>query len=206
MIALEKRIYLASRSPRRRELLKQIGVSFELLLLRGDPNRGADVDEARRPDESAADYVTRIAGMKAQCGWLRVTQRLIPDHAVLAADTAVAIDGVILGKPANKEEAVSMLKNLSGKQHDVFTAVAMCRRDHSDVRLSASKVEFRELSEDEIRRYVATGESGDKAGAYAIQGRAASFVSQLCGSYSGVMGLPLYETEQLLARFGYTVL
>jgi septum formation protein len=206
VIALEKRIYLASRSPRRRELLKQIGVSFELLLLRGDPNRGADVDEARRPGESAADYVIRIAGMKAQCGWLRVTQRLIPDHPVLAADTAVAIDGIILGKPANKEDAVAMLKNLSGKQHDVFTAVAMCRRDHADVRLSSSKVAFRELSEDEIRRYVATGESCDKAGAYAIQGRAASFVSQLCGSYSGVMGLPLFETEQLLARFGYTVL
>jgi septum formation protein len=203
VIGLEKRVYLASRSLRRRELLKQIGVNFEVLLLRGDPNRAADVDETPLPDEPPAEYVSRMARLKAQAGWLRVLERRLPDYPVVAADTTVVVDGATLGKPANRDDAVAMLQRLSGNQHEVLTAVAICRKEHLKMRLCTSMVEFRALDEAEIRRYVATGEPLDKAGAYAIQGRAGTFVSRLCGSYSGVMGLPLYETGELLASFGY---
>lgn len=206
MYASEKRIYLASRSPRRRELLKQVGVNFEVLLCREDAARGADADERLNEGESPEDYVTRLARLKAEIGWLRVTQRGLPGSPVLAADTTVALGNVVIGKPANREHAIEILTRLSGHVHQVHTAVAIRRKDAMESSLSTTTVEFRELTEVEIRRYVATGECLDKAGAYAIQGRASLFISEICGSYSGVMGLPLYETTQLLQKFGYELL
>jgi septum formation protein len=203
---MENCIYLVSRSLRRRELLRQIHVNFEVLLLRAGADRGSDVDETVLPNESPADYVTRIARIKARMGWLRMTQRGLPDRPVLAADTTVVLDDAILGKPANADAAAAMLTQLSGRQHQVLTSVAVCCNQKLETRLCASHVAFRALDEAEIRRYVATEEPLDKAGSYAIQGLAAVFISQLCGSYSGVMGLPLYETEQLLRSFGHPVL
>jgi septum formation protein len=199
---MRHRIYLASRSPRRRELLKQIGVGHESLLLREDLSRGVDVDETPLPGEAPRDYVRRVTQAKAETGWLHVTQRHLPRLPVLAADTAVALGERIMGKPADDSAAVEMLGALSGREHEVLTAVALAFDGRLDMRLSVSTVRFRTLSADEIRRYVLTGEPLDKAGAYAVQGRAAAFISSLAGSYSGVMGLPLCETAELLAEFG----
>jgi septum formation protein len=182
-------------------LLKQIGVGHEALLLREDPARGVDVDETPLPAESPRDYVRRITQAKAETGWLHVTQRRLPHLPVLAADTAVVLGKRIMGKPADDSAVVEMLGALSGKEHEVLTAVALAFDGRLDMRLSVSTVRFRTLSADEIRRYVLTGEPFDKAGAYAIQGRAAAFISSLAGSYSGVMGLPLCETAELLAEF-----
>lgn len=203
MTITEKRIYLASRSPRRRELLKQIGISFEVLLCRENPARGADVDETPLPGEPARDYVTRITRAKTETCWRCVICRKLPRLPVLAADTAVALEGVVIGKPADRDHAAEMLRRLSGREHQVFTAVAVAFENEVDMRLSESAVTFRELTDDEIRRYIATGETLDKAGAYAVQGRAAAFISAIRGSYSGVMGLPLFETAELLKKFGY---
>ena len=196
-----KRIYLASRSPRRRELLKQAGIPFEIFLFREDAKRGADVDESPHPHEDAREYVLRMARTKAEAAHLRMAQRKLPIHPVLAADTTVVVDHTILGKPVDPTEAQAMLTLLAGRRHEVFTAVAVCRFDRLDTRLSVSTVELAPLSIARIRQYVATGEPLDKAGAYAIQGRAGAFVRHLAGSYSGVMGLPLYETVELLESF-----
>ena len=195
------RIYLASRSPRRRELLQQIGIAFETLLLREDARRGADVDETPAPGESPEDYVIRVARDKAVAGWRQIASRRLPPHPVLAADTTVVLDGAIIGKPADAEHARQMLRRLSGRTHRVLTAVAVAREARMETVLSASAVEFRELADGEIGHYVASGEPLDKAGAYAIQGRAAVFVRAISGSYSGIMGLPLFETAELLGRF-----
>jgi len=197
----DKRIYLASRSPRRRELLKQACIAFDLLLMRVDRQRGVDVDEAPLADEAPVAYVMRIASAKAAAGWRQVAMRRLPAGPVLAADTTVVLEGDIVGKPDNAEHAQQMLRRLSGRTHQVLTAIAVARGDHLEAALSTSAVEFRELEDGEIRRYVATGEPLDKAGAYAIQGRAAIFVRAISGSYSGIMGLPLYETAELLRRF-----
>jgi septum formation protein len=197
-----KRIYLASRSPRRRELLKQMGISFEIVHFREDSRRGLDVDESPRPDEEPADYVLRVAHSKAEAASLRLMQRRLPTYPVLAADTTVVLDQRILGKPANEAEAIAMLTELSGRTHQVLTGVAVGRHERLETRLSTSTVEFASLSPTQIRNYVATGEPLDKAGAYAIQGRAGAFVRHLSGSYTGVMGLPLYETVELLESFG----
>ena len=202
----EQRIYLASRSPRRRELLKQIGVAFDVLLLREDPARGEDVDERVMDGESPQDYVTRIARAKAELGWVRVLQRRLRPNPVLGADTSVVIDGEVLGKPEGRQDAERMLAKLSGRSHQVLSAVALCYRELVELRLSATTVEFRAMTEQEIRRYVATGEPLDKAGAYAIQGRGAAFVRSISGSYSGVMGLPLFEMVELMQHFGFEVL
>jgi septum formation protein len=202
----EQRIYLASRSPRRRELLKQIGVAFDVLLLREDPARGEDVDERVMDGESPQDYVTRIAKAKAELGWVRVLQRRLRPNPVLGADTSVIIDGELLGKPEGRQDAERMLTMLSGRSHQVLSAVALCYRELVELRLSSTTVEFRTLTEQEIRRYVATGEALDKAGAYAIQGRGAAFVRSISGSYSGVMGLPLFEMVELMQHFGFDVL
>ena len=201
MTRSEGRIYLASGSPRRRDLLKQAGIAFDLLLMRADLQRGVDVDEASLPGEAAVDYVMRIASAKAAAGWRQVTMRRLPGVPVLAADTTVVLDGDIIGKPDNAEHARQMLRRLSGRTHQVLTAIAVARGDHLETALSASAVEFRELEDGEIRRYVESGEPLDKAGAYAIQGRAAIFVRTISGSYSGIMGLPLCETMELLRRF-----
>lgn len=187
-----KTLYLASASPRRRELLDQIGVEYQA--------RPVQVDESRQPREPPRDYVTRLARAKAETAWTLFG----PDagRAVLAADTAVVLADSILGKPRDRSEALAMLGRLSGRIHEVFTAVALRTARGLESRVSASRVKLRELKPDEIESYWDTGEPSDKAGAYAIQGRAAVFIETLEGSYSGVMGLPLFETAELLARAG----
>jgi septum formation protein len=197
---IERGIYLASRSPRRRELLAQIGVRYSLLLFRSRPESKEEVNEDPLDGEAPAVYVERVARAKAESGWRRMMQRNLPQAPVLAADTTVALDGRIFGKPASREEAAEMLAALSGKRHEVLTAVALQQGEWLESALQVSEVEFKPLGDEEIRQYVATGECDDKAGAYAIQGRAARFIADMRGSYSGVMGLPLYETCQLLDK------
>ncbi len=205
-MAAHPRIYLASQSPRRRDLLKQIGVNFEVLLLRIDPRRKVDVDETPHANEPPDDYVLRVSQAKAHAGLGVLRFRNLPAFPVLAADTTVVLDGKILGKPADREEAVSMLRQLSGRQHRVLSAVAIAFDERIEVRLSETAVTFVALSEERIRRYVFTNEPHDKAGAYAIQGHAGAFVQRIEGSYSGVVGLPLAETVELLQLSGYPVL
>jgi len=203
-------VYLASRSARRRDLLKQIGVKFEPLMLRLSAPRGADVDESRHDGESPGDYVERVAREKADCALRILGMRALSHKPVLAADTVVICDDDVLGKPANPDEAASFLKRLSGRTHEVRTAVAVTSTALQGAQalsvVSLSQVTFRELSEAEIKRYCETAEPYDKAGGYAIQGLAAVFIERLEGSYSGVMGLPLAETAQLLAQAGVKVL
>jgi len=204
MIAIPERgIYLASRSPRRRELLSQIGVRYHLLLFRERVGEKPDVDESVLPGEAPAAYVERMARAKADTGWRRMLQRNLPPAPVLAADTTVALDGRIYGKPENRTEAEEILAALAGKRHEVLTAVALKNQDWIEVALSTSEVQLKALSKDDIAQYVASGEGDDKAGAYGIQGRAARFVVEIRGSYSGIMGLPLYETGQLIDRLPY---
>jgi septum formation protein len=201
MIAIPERgIYLASRSPRRRELLSQIGVRYHLLLFRERLGEHPEVDEEVLAGEAPPGYVERMARAKADAGWRRMLQRNLPLAPVLAADTTVALTGRILGKPTDRAEGAEMLGALSGQRHEVLTAVALKYHDQVEFALSTSEVLLKKLSTDEIAQYLASGEADDKAGAYAIQGRAARFVVELRGSYSGVMGLPLYETSQLLDR------
>ena len=178
-------LYLASRSPRRRELLDQIAVCYRVV--------DVEIDETTRRGESARDYVLRVARDKA----LHAHTTLPSSAAVLAADTAVVLDGAILGKPEDGAHALRMLRSLAGKTHQVLTAIALSTVS-CETRISASQVRFRPVGDEELRAYIATGEPMDKAGAYAIQGRAAVFIEHLQGSYSGVMGLPLFEVAQLL--------
>ena len=199
-------VYLASRSPRRQELLRQIGVTFDVLLLRSAAGRQRDVIEEAHDREPPLHYIERIARTKAQVGWRRMEERLLPARPVLGADTEVVLDDEVFGKPDSADAARAMLARLSGRRHDVITAIALRWNDDVDVALSVSHVTLRELSGGEIDRYVATGEPFGKAGGYAIQGRAAVFIARLEGSYSGVMGLPLAETAALLARRGRAVL
>jgi septum formation protein len=199
-------IYLASRSPRRRELLAQIGVKFEPLLFREGPRQDADTDELVRPGEAPDDYVRRVTQLKSEAAWQRVVlRRGLQRKPVLAADTTVAIAGEILGKPQDRADAERILKALSGTQHRVLTAVALQFENRFEVAVSESLVTFTALDAERIAAYVQSGEPFDKAGAYAIQGRAAAFVERLEGSYTGVMGLPLFETANLLRRFGIHV-
>ena len=201
------RIYLASKSPRRRDLLRQIGVNFDVLTFRaGERGEDADVDETPLPGEAVERYVERLALAKAQAGMRRVLWRKLLPHPVLAADTTLEVDGEIVGKPHDAAEAHAILERLSGRRHRVLTAVAMSDGERTRSRLSVSEVAFRSLGEHDIRRYVATGEPFDKAGAYGIQGHAAIFVEEIRGSYSGIMGLPLFETAALLDIFGHPVL
>lgn len=199
---LDRSIYLASRSPRRRELLGQIGVRFHLLLFRDLPQADPEVNEDTLPGEPPYDYVVRVCRIKAEAGWTRMQQRSLPRSPVLSADTTVAIDGRILAKPVDRREAADMLAALSGRRHEVLTAVALKFDARVELAVSRTEVEFRAISSEEIRQYLATGEGDDKAGAYAIQGRAGQFIVEIRGSYSGVMGLPLYETAQLIEKFG----
>lgn len=198
----DNKIYLASKSPRRRELLRQVGVEFELLLLRSDGPRGADVTEEVLPGESALDYVARVANEKAAFALNVVRLRHLPARPVLAADTTVTIDGVILGKPADRAEAIAMLEQLSGRTHQVLTSIAVHGNGIAEQRTQISQVRFGVLSAASIAAYCATPEPYDKAGAYGIQGSAALFVEHIEGSHSGIMGLPLYETAQLLRQAG----
>lgn len=184
-------LYLASVSPRRRELLDQIGVPYRTV--------GVDVDETPRTGEAPHDYVLRLAAAKADAGWARVGAAGV---SILGADTTVVLDGRILGKPADAVDARRMQGSLSGRTHVVLTAVALRSSTETRSRLCRSEVAFRELADAECRAYWETGEPCDKAGAYAIQGFGAVFVRELRGSYSGVMGLPLYETAELLRAAG----
>jgi septum formation protein len=194
-------IYLASRSPRRRELLRQIGINIDVLLLRNDARRKPDVDETPLLAEPVADYVLRVTRAKAEAGWQNILRRRLQLRPMLAADTTVALNGEIFGKPNDAAHAEQILTRLSGTTHQVLTAVAIMHLDRIETALSISTVEFRVLETDEIRRYVATREPFDKAGAYGVQGRAAAFIRSIHGSYSGIMGLPLFETAALLRRF-----
>jgi septum formation protein len=202
MRPVDKKIYLASKSPRRRELLRQIGVDFELLLLRSDGPRGADVTEDVLPGEKAYDYVGRVAAEKAAFAWNLVQRRHLVLRPVLAADTTVTVDGAILGKPANNAEAVAMLEQLSGRTHQVMTAIAVHHHKLALQVTQVSEVRFGKLSPASIQAYCATQEPYDKAGGYGIQGLASLFVEHIEGSHSGIMGLPLYETAQLLRQAG----
>ncbi|HLY96869.1 MAG: Maf family protein [Sideroxydans sp.] len=197
------RIYLASQSPRRRELLKQIGVHYEPLVLRNNPRRKVDVDETPHPGEAPVDYVQRVCCDKARTGWETLALRKLPPFPVLAADTSVILGGTIIGKPDDNEHAAEILRMLSGTQHQVLTAVAVAFEERLEMRLSTTTITFDTLSEERIRRYLLTHEAHDKAGAYGIQGHAGAFVKRIDGSYTGVMGLPLYETVELLKLFGY---
>ncbi len=200
---IQPRIYLASQSPRRRELLKQIGINFEMLLLRSYPRRMIDVDETPHADEMPEEYVKRICAHKVRAGWDALKFRSLPPFPVLVADTTVALDGKIFGKPRDREEAATMLGQLSGRQHQVLSAVAAAFEERIEIRLSTTSVTFAVLEMERIRRYLLTNEWHDKAGAYGIQGYAGAFVQRIEGSYSGVMGLPLHETVELLRAFGY---
>ena len=185
-------IYLASQSPRRRELLDQLGVAFDTV--------DAEIHEQRLPHEAPSDYVSRVAREKAGAGLLALAAR--PDAIVLGADTDVVLDGEVLGKPRDAAHAAELLARLSGRTHRVITAVWLLSGGREEHRLSVSEVRFAPLSAEDIAAYVATGEPFGKAGAYAVQGRGAAFIESLAGSYSGVMGLPLHETWQLLRNFG----
>jgi len=199
-------IYLASRSPRRRELLAQIGVRFEMLLFREGNRQDAETVEDPYPGEHPDDYVRRVTSMKVEAAWQRVVMRKgLRRMPVLAADTTVALASEMLAKPADAADAARMLRLLAGTRHRVLTAVAVAFENRLEMRVSESHVTFCPLDETRIADYVASGEPYDKAGGYGIQGRAGAFVERLEGSYSGVMGLPLFETAGLLREFGVTV-
>jgi septum formation protein len=188
------KIYLASRSPRRGELLGQIGIDFDVL--------PSDVDESVLTDEAPEHYVLRLAKEKASVCVQRLAEQGLPLRPVLAADTTVCIDGMILGKPENDADAAAMLRRMSDRWHVVHTAVAVADKDRVEVALSSTQVELAPLSDADIEAYIASGEPRDKAGSYGIQGLAGTFIRRIEGSYSGVMGLPIYETAQLLKQFG----
>lgn len=191
-------IYLASRSPRRGELLGQIGVTFAVL--------PSDVDESVRPDESPEHYVLRLAREKALVCAQRLAAEGLAGRPILAADTTVCIDGMILGKPDDDADAAAMLRRMSDRWHAVHTAIAVAQGSRVETTLSSTQVEMARLTEADIAAYIASGEPRDKAGSYGIQGLAGAFIRRIEGSYSGVMGLPVYETSQLLKQFGVSVL
>ncbi len=200
-------IYLASKSPRRQELLNQIGIQFTVLDVPAQDTANADmVDETVLANENAADYVNRLSRNKADCAWAFLLSRTIARYPVLTADTTVVLDNLILGKPQNTAEAYEMMKRLSGKTHQVLTSVAIRSNDFFSQVLQTSSVTFAELSSDEIEAYIHTNEPYDKAGGYGIQGLAGKFIKYIEGSYSGIMGLPLYETSELLRKTDIDVL
>jgi septum formation protein len=202
MKPIDQKIYLASKSPRRRELLRQIGVEFELLLLRENTARGPDVPELVLPGETPLAYVERVTREKVETACDTMLSRRLPVRPVLTADTTVTLDSRILGKPANVTEAMDMLRLLSGRTHQVLTSIALRRDDDFWQMTHSSEVTFDTLSDDTMRAYCALPEPYDKAGGYAIQGRAAQFIRHIAGSHSGIMGLPLFETAALLRRTG----
>lgn len=199
MLSINK-IYLASKSPRRRELLHQVGIKFELLLLRDAPPRGPDVTELVLENESPLNYVSRVTKEKAQAAWNAIEQRHLPLYPVLAADTSVVINEKILGKPKNREEAINMMNQLSGKVHLVHTSIALQYHHHFLQYTQTSEVRFCDIEEEQIQLYCDSTEPYDKAGGYGIQGLAARFISHIQGSYSGIMGLPIFETCELLEQ------
>ncbi|AET88669.1 maf protein [Burkholderia sp. YI23] len=191
-------VYLASQSPRRQELLRQLGVQYELLLPR--PDEDAEALEAELPGEAADAYVVRVCALKAHAARARLLNGKHANAPILVADTTVTIDGLILGKPLHEEDAVAMLERLAGRAHEVLTAIAVVDGAGAllDPVLSRSHVRFAKADRAALQRYAASGEPLGKAGAYGIQGRAAEFIERIDGSYSGIMGLPLFETAALL--------
>ncbi len=194
-------IYLASQSPRRRQLLDQLGMRFELLLPGDDED--AEALEAVLPGELPEAYVARVTEAKLDAALLRLAARGLPAAPVLCSDTTVALDQLILGKPVDAEDAFATLSLLSGRRHRVITAVAVGTPDRRSSVLNISEVEFAPVPAEQLRRYVASGEPFGKAGSYAIQSQAAAWISSIHGSYSAIMGLPLYETAQLLQPWGF---
>jgi septum formation protein len=196
-------VYLASQSPRRRQLLEQLGVAYELLL--PAENEDAEALEAVLPNEAPLRYVQRVTQLKLDAALQRLQDRKLPLAPVLCSDTTVALGRTILGKPADAADAERLLARLSGKSHRVLTAVALGTLQARQQAVSISRVSFAPMTPKQIQAYVATGESMGKAGAYAVQGRAAAHIAHLSGSYSGIMGLPMYETAQLLRAFGFQI-
>jgi septum formation protein len=197
------RLYLASRSPRRRELLNQIGIQFDTVVFRDGSRADPQTDETPLVNEDPLIYVERIARTKAEHGLRIVNERRLPPRPVLAADTTLEFNGELIGKPVNTADAANILRRLSGQTHRVLTGVAVTDMERTEYLLSATEVRFRPIDEQEIRHYVMSGDPMDKAGAYGIQGRAGLFVEYLAGSYTGVMGLPVCETGTLLKSFGW---
>lgn len=195
---MRKHIYLASRSPRRAELLQQIGITCQIL--------PSDIDESVYHDEPPHGYVLRLAAAKAASCLEYLKAHELAFFPVLAADTAVSIDGMILGKPRDDEDARMMLTLMSGRWHEVHTAIAVASRDGIETAISSTRVEVAQLPAEVVSAYIASGEPHDKAGAYGIQGLAGTFIRRIEGSYSGVMGLPVYEAAQLLENAGIRVL
>lgn len=196
-------VYLASQSPRRRQLLEQLGVRYELLL--PDPHEDSEALEAVHPGEAPAVYVRRVTGLKLDAALDRLRRRGLPAAPILCSDTTVALGRTIYGKPEDERDAARMLRELAGATHRVLTAVAVQGGRKRREALSASQVTFAPMTPAQVRAYVATGEPMGKAGAYAVQGRAAAYISGMRGSYSGIMGLPMFETAQLLRAFGWRI-
>lgn len=196
-------VYLASQSPRRKQLLEQLGVKFELLL--PDASEDPEALEVVRPNEKPRTYVQRVTALKLEAALQRLKNRGLTPAPVLCSDTTVAIGNTIFGKPDNAEHAKEMLRQLSGQTHRVLTAVSIGTMRKQSRALSISQVRFADLSKQDIDRYVASQEPLGKAGSYAIQGKAAAFISHISGNYSGIMGLPMFETAHLLREFGFTV-
>jgi septum formation protein len=193
-------VYLASQSPRRRQLLEQLGVRYELLL--PDAQEDSEALEQLRPGEAPARYVQRVTGLKLDAALARMQRRSLPPAPVLCSDTTVALGRTIYGKPADEQDAARMLRELSGHTHRVLTAVAVHAGRKRVQALSDSRVRFEVMTPAQVRAYVATGEPMGKAGAYAVQGRAAAHITRIAGSYTGIMGLPLHETAWLLRSVG----
>lgn len=202
----DKKIYLASKSPRRRELLRQIGVDFELLPFSpADGEKGDMINEDALPEELPHDYVRRISRKKADFAWQALEQRYRLPRPILTADTTVVLENCILGKPQDKKEAAAMLRELSGKTHRVLTCITLRKKDELFQEVQESEVTFADLSNEEIENYCNTLEPYDKAGGYGIQGLAAKFIVHISGSYSGIVGLPLFETTRLLRKAGIAI-
>lgn len=195
-------IYLASQSPRRAQLLGQLGIQHALLL--ADASEDAESLEAVLPGEAPATYVQRVTALKLDAAVARLRRRGLADAPVLCADTTVALGRTILGKPEDAADAARMLAQLSGATHRVLTAVALQHGTQRHAALSVSRVRFAKITDAQIARYANSGDPLGKAGAYAIQGAAAAFIEHISGSYSGIMGLPMFETAQLLQRAGFT--
>lgn len=200
---MNKFIYLASQSPRRRQLLEQLGVRHELLL--PDAEEDAEALEIALPNEAPGAYVKRVTQLKLDAALLRLERRGLSPAPVLCSDTTVAMGRTIYGKPVDHSDAARILTELSGKTHRVLTAISLGTAQQRAQAVCESRVTFAAMSAQQIQAYVASEEPIGKAGAYAVQGRAAAYISRMTGSYSGIMGLPMFETAQLLRSFGFTV-
>ena len=197
--------YLASQSPRRHQILRDIGASFKPLYLIEGIGPDADFDESILEGENPLDYVSRVSMLKARAGQQYLRKSRLVNAPVLSADTTVAINEIILGKPVDENDARQMLERLSGQTHDVISVVSMCCENKMEQKTSVTEVTMKQLSNDEIQRYIESNEPFGKAGGYGIQGQASLFISRIEGSYSGVMGLPIFETARLLESFGFNL-